>query len=267
MIKKVKYLILTLIGLWFLSLAIIYIAQHQIIFQPDKLDISHHFDLDTPYEEAFFSISGGDSINTIYIKSPKQPAKGVVLYLHGNADNLQRWAKYHKEITNRGYDFFAIDYRGYGKSSGHPTEQTLYEDARFFYDYLHKNRSAQDIIIYGRSLGTGIAAQLASTVPAKCLVLETPYSTIDCALARQVFLNKLPYSLDYQLQTLQYLPKITYPIFAFHGTADGVISYHCAQQIKPFLKETDKFITIEGGGHKDLATFELFQKGLDEALE
>lgn len=267
MLNKIKYLLFTFFGLWLISLAIIYFAQQRIIFQPDKLDVSYKFELDIAFQESFFSVSNGDSINTIYIKSPQQPSKGVVLYLHGNADNLQRWAKYHKDITSRGYDFFAFDYRGYGKSSGFPTEQALYKDARLVYNYLHKNRSAQEIIIYGRSLGTGVAAQLASTVPAKCLILETPYSTIDCALANHVFLKKLPYSLDCQLQTIGYLPKITYPIYAFHGTSDGVISYNCAKEIKPFLKENDRFITIEGGGHKDLSTFELFQKNLNDILD
>jgi uncharacterized protein len=265
--KIVGYFCFIFFGLWLVSLGVIYIAQHQIIFQPDSLSIDYKFELDVPFEEFFLKVAEGDSINVLFIKSTKQPSRGVVLYFHGNADNLQRWAKYHTALTNRGYDVCMADYRGYGKSSGYPTAQNLYADARLLYNYLHQNHSAQDIIIYGRSLGTGIAAQLASTVPAKCLILETPYSTIECALANHIFLNKLPYSLDNQFQTLSYLPKITYPIFAFHGTSDGVISYGCAKQIIPFLKKQDQFITIAGGSHKDLSRFQAFQEGLDMALE
>ena len=266
MIKKIKYGLASLTGLWLISMPVLFFAQNWIIFQPKKLALNYKFQFDTPFEERFFQVNGGDSINTIFIKSLQQPSKGVVLYFHGNADNLQRWANYHKDLTSRGYDFFVMDYRGYGKSSGKPSEQFLYEDARFFYDFLRKTYDSTQIVIYGRSLGTGIAAQLASQVSAKCLILETPYNNINCALAKHIFLNQLPYSLDCKLETERFLPIIKCPILAFHGTSDWVIPYACAKKIIPLLRKKDKFITIEGGGHKNLSQYSMFQENLDEIL-
>ncbi len=262
-----KYILAFLIGFWLLSMPVVFFAQRWIVFRPTKLAKNYVFQLDAPFEEKFFAVSNGDSLHTIFIKSPKQPSKGVVLYLHGNADNLQRWAQYHTELTSRGYDFFAMEYRGYGKSTGKPDDKTMHEDARMCYNYLHDSYNAPQIVIYGRSLGTGVAAQLAAQVPAKCLILETPYNNINCAIAKHIYLNRLPYNLDIDLQTEAYIPKISYPIYAFHGTNDQVISYACAKKIKPLLGVKDKFITIEGGGHKNLAHYPIFQEELNKMLE
>jgi uncharacterized protein len=266
MLRFLKRLPAYLLGLWVLSMLVIFLLQDAIIFQPTKLNLSDSLKIDISHQEFFLHVGEQDSVHSVFIKSPTQPSKGVILYLHGNADNLQRWAKNHHDFTTRGYDFFAIDYRGYGKSSGKPSESNLYEDARKAYDYLHKTYNAPQIIIYGRSLGTGVAAQLASQVPSKCLVLETPYNNIECAIAKQIFLDALPFNLRTKLQTEGHIPKISCPIYAFHGTTDGVVKYSCAIKIKKILPN-EHFITIDGGGHKNLNTFPLYQKKIDEILK
>ena len=266
MFTILKYTLLFIVGLWLLNLPLAMMAQNFLVFHPKKLVDNHLFKLDSPYEEFFFRVSGGDTINALLVKSPLQPSKGVVLYFHGNADNLERWANYHTDMTARGYDFFAMDYRGYGKSTGKPKEQHMYEDARFCYDFLQNKYPPEDIILYGRSLGTGIAAKLATEVTAKCLILETPYNSINFVIARHIFMHSLPFPLQFHFQTVGYLSAISYPILAMHGTADKIIPYSCAAAIIPHLRDKDRFITIPGGTHKNLSDFPAFQDALDELL-
>lgn len=262
-LRKALYVI---IGLWFLMLPIIFFAQRFIVFQPKPLAYDYKYEFNLPHQELFLPVSGGDTINALMIKCRQQPSRGVILYFHGNADNLARWGKYHEDLTSRGYDFFVIDYRGYGKSTGQPNEEKMYEDARLCYDYLHQSYDGQQIIIYGRSLGSGIAAELASRVPSRMVILETPYNNINCAIAKHILLNRLPYNLNYNFNTEQYIPKISAPIYVFHGTRDWVIPYACAKKIKPLLTSKDKFVTIIGGGHRNLNEFSEFGNSLDEML-
>lgn len=267
MLSLIKYLPVLLIGIWLFSLPVALMAQNFLVFHPKKLASNHVFKLDCPYEEFLFPLSAGDSINALLIKSPVQPSKGVVLYFHGNADNLQRWANYHVDMTSRGYDFFIMDYRGYGKSSGKPKEQHMYDDARFCYDFLLQHYAAADIILYGRSLGTGIAARLATEVSAKCLILETPYNTINFVIARHIFMKTLPFPLQFHFQTVGHFDAISYPILALHGTADKVIPYSCAAALIPHLREKDRFVTIPGGTHRNLSSYPAYQEALNELLK
>ena len=238
--------------------------QKKIIFQPAKLHLDHPFNFEEPFQEFFIPIEN-QKINALYFKTRKDK-KGVILYLHGNADNLDRWGNYASDFTQRGYDVLMIDYRGYGKSDGKVSEKNIYNDAEAAYEWLTKNSENQQIIIYGRSLGSAPASYLAARHQAKTLILETPFENMDC-----VDDNKLPL-MSYLFQTKvkfpndEYLQKVDFPIFIFHGTDDFIVPYDCAKSLEKLLKPGDKFITIEGGGHKNLNEFDLYNTQLDLIL-
>src|SRR6185295_5988752 len=92
--------------------------------------------------------------------------------------NLQRWGNYAEDMTQLGYEVVMMDYRGYGKSTGSPTEQFLYEDAALLYQWAVAKTGPVRIIIYGRSLGTPIASNLAASVQPEILILETPFDEL-----------------------------------------------------------------------------------------
>jgi alpha-beta hydrolase superfamily lysophospholipase len=261
-IKKTFYL---LISFYLLCIIVAYVFQEQFIFQGKSLPADYKFSFSLPHEEINLEAKDGAKINAIYIKTSKTP-KGVVLYFHGNADNLQRWANYHTDFTQRGYDFFAIDYRSYGKTKGRPNLENLYSDATLAYDFVEKKYPADSIIIYGRSLGTGIATQLATRKPARLLVLETPYNTIRSVMATRFIPLWMPFSLKYPLENVLSLPQVPIPVTIFHGTKDALIAYELAEKLRPVLTEKDTFITVPGGGHKNLTDFSEFQEGLDTFL-
>lgn len=240
--------------------------QKQLLFRPVPLDPGYQFRFGEPFEELFFEAKDGARINALFFKTPRH-SKGVVLYFHGNSGNLQRWGNFHHDFTSRGYDFLVIDYRGYGKSSGEIREAALYTDARMAYDWLLPRYKTEDIILYGRSLGTGIASQLASTVDCRMLILETPYDSIEGMIRTRFPLLRFPFITSFRFRNDEHILKVACPVHIFHGTDDEIVPYASALRLKPLLRAEHHFITIPGGMHKNLGKFEAFQEELGRILQ
>jgi len=244
----------------------LYFFYTNLIFQPVKLESDYSFSFDLSFEELFLKGENGHFINAIYFKT-NQTSKGVVLYLHGNADNLQRWASYHTDFTKRAYDILFIDYEGFGKSEGVPTEMALYSNAITAYEWLSQYYCEEDIVILGRSLGAAAATDLATKKACRFLVLETPFNSIRGAIEANLPFQYLPFDIDMKMNNDQKIPLIDCPIYIFHGTQDLIIPYRCASQLKPILKTKDEFITISNGGHKNLSEFDLYQEKMDQIFQ
>lgn len=256
-----------------LSLFTTYMLQDLFIFQPTKLDQDYQFAFDQPFEEHFIVVpsaqeSNGkeERINTLWFKS-KGPSKGLILYFHGNRGNLTRWGTYAQDLTIHGYDVLMIDYRGYGKSSGRPTEAGFYVDAELVLGWAQSKIQYTKLIIYGRSLGAAVASMLATKIQPDLLILETPFDEILGVIwdplqplarllpARNVFSNK------------DHLANVHCRKLIFHGTADRIVPLNSALGLKPFLGPLDEFIIIPEGGHRNLRTFPEYQLKLAEALD
>lgn len=270
MMPNIKYILIAIPAFWLLVTIFVYTFQKTLIFNGRTLPQDHLFKFKLPHEEITLTAKDGTKINAVYIKTNQitegKKSKGVVLYFHGNSSNLQWYGQYQRFFTSRGYDFFAIDYRGYGKSEGTPSDTNLYSDARMAYDFIKKNYATKDIIIYGKSLGTAIATRLASQVEAKMLLLETPYDQMRNVVASRVIPLWLPFPLKIPLENVLSLPKVEIPVVIFHGTKDEVIAYRLADRLRAKLKPNDTFITIEDAKHRDLEDFPEFQEGLDTFL-
>ena len=130
----------------------------------------------------------------------------------------------------------------------------------------HVQFSADSIIIYGKSMGTGIAAELASTTSCKRLILETPYYDFPAVIRHYLPIYPVRWMLHYQIPTYEYLQNVSAPITIFHGTSDMVVSYRNTNRLKPLLKTVDEVVTIEGGHHNDLYDFPLVVNKLDSLL-
>ncbi|MGZ5285696.1 MAG: alpha/beta hydrolase, partial [Flavisolibacter sp.] len=152
---------------------LLYLFQEKFMFHPKAVSKAYQYKFDQPFEEINASL---DNENVSIIKFPSAISKkGTALFFHGNMNNVEYYKKYPGFFTSRGYELWMIDYPGFGKSTGKRTEQTLYAQASLLYDLLPGNPADSNIIIYGKSIGTGLAAYLASQHPCKRLILETPY--------------------------------------------------------------------------------------------
>jgi hypothetical protein len=243
---------------------ILYSIQDMLLFHPIPLPKEHHFSFDQPFEELNIPI-GTDNLSLVKFHT-NQPRKGIVLFFHGNRYNVEHYKKYPALFLQHGYDLWMIDYPGFGKTTGVRSEQNIYNDALLTYELAQKEVHNDSIIIYGKSIGTGVAAQLASIKPAKQLILETPYYSID-ALAKHYFpiYPVLPMT-QYSFPIYDYLKKVTYPVTMFHGTKDEVIPYEEAQELSEENKQIE-LITIPGGKHNTLYGFALYQQKMDSLLK
>jgi hypothetical protein len=207
----------------------IYLTQEAHIFRHKTLPKDYTYSWEQPFKEYFIEVDKDVFLNALYF--PSKEKKGMIFYLHGRGGNLASpWGKVAKDFTGRGYDLFIFDYRGFGKSDGVIfNESTLLSDVESVYEFVTTNFSFDQIIFYGRSLGTGLAAYLASKHTPSKLLLESPYvSLLDIAIKTKPYLphwvTKL--ILKYPLRTDRWIHSVKCPIFVFHGTADTIIPHH-----------------------------------------
>jgi len=235
-----------------------YLFQDRFVFQSKSLPKNYSFTFDQPFEEHFIATGTSDTLNALLFRT-KQPAKGLILYFHGNADNLQRWGNYAVDFTSLGYDILVPDYRGYGKSTGTPNEIVLYSDAQVVLNWAQTTIPHSKLILYGRSLGSAVASHLATTANPDLLMLETPFDELNSAL--------YTFSSRYKFPAKEFLPKVTCKKVIIHGTSDWVVPLSSALRLKPLLKDGDQFVIIEGGSHNNLRDFDKYHKTLKEVLE
>ncbi len=247
------------------SSGLFYLFPEKFIFQPKMLALNHVFQFDQPFEEHFIKTSDGETLNALLFKSPS-PSKGFILYFHGNAGNLQRWGNYAIDFTKLGYDILMVEYRGYGKSTGTPSENDFYTDAQVLLDWAKANITFTRLIIYGRSLGTGVASHLAVKNTPYLLILETPFDELKGVINTPIRPLLSIFPARYNFPNAEYLPKIRCRKVIFHGTLDWVVPLSSAFRLKPLLNKEDRFFIIEGGGHRNLNKFKEFQIGLAEVL-
>ena len=236
--------------------------QKKLLFRPTVLPADHRFDFNEPWEEYFLDTPDGERLNALFFPTSVLPRRGVVLYFHGNRDNLQRWGAMHQDFTQLGYDFFVPDYRGYGKSSGDHEEARYLEDAELAYHWLRRAYPPEDIVLYGRSLGSAMASHLAARVPARMLILETPFDNIRGLLASYVRRQEPPFEPVFTFPNDENLQRTALPLLIFHGTRDRVVPFASASNLKKVLKPGDEFITLEGGSHHNLSQYPAYVEKL-----
>jgi hypothetical protein len=253
--------------LWGIGLLLTGPLQHWFIFRPKKLavDYAYHFTLSP--EEVWMDTPQGGRLNALWFKPRGTPSrKGVILFFHGNAGNLSRWGHLHHYFGRYGYDFFVYDYRGYGKSTGRRNQYLLYKDALTAYRTIACFYPSDQIILYGRSLGSAFATHVAASEAAKLLILETPfYSMKDLFYTYFPFLPRM-FAFRYPFPSHEYLGKVSIPTIIFQGTEDRIVPMRSARRLKGLLKPGDTFIAIPGGGHNNLQFYDIYNQKMEQLL-
>ena len=249
-------------------LALMYFAQRALMYFPDTARAAPA-DAGIPEAEEVV-LNTGDGENVIVWHVPARGERPVWIYFHGNGGSISYRIDRFRSLTAQGEGLVALSYRGYGGSSGRPTEAGLIADARAAYDFAVKLYPAERIVLWGESLGSGVAVALATERPIARIVLEAPFlSAADIAAGVYPYLPVRLLMKD-QFRSDLRVPKITVPILILHGDRDAVVPLPSGQLLYKLITSPKRFVRIAGGGHEDLGRFgavETARKFVDGTLE
>ncbi|MBL7741507.1 MAG: alpha/beta fold hydrolase [Chitinophagaceae bacterium] len=249
----------------------LYFLQEKFLFHPKKLPPDYKFSFSVPFKEINLAINNERNLSIVQFTVPDSVRKGIVLYFHGNRKNIERYAPFATNFTRNNYEVWMMDYPGFGKTTGKRTEQVMYDDAEQLYKMARGRTGKDSIIIYGKSIGTGVASWLASKKDCKRLILETPYYSIEALAKHYAFMYPVNRMTKYHFPIYQYFEKTEVPVTIFHGTNDETIPFFQAEMLMkvwdeiPSLKR--ELVAIEKGKHNNLNDFPAFHQKLDSLLQ
>lgn len=257
--------LLTGIGLFYAGFCVFfYFAQDYFFFRPERLPVHFKYRYPFPFEETHFEMEDGGQINGIHFRIPN--SKGVIFYMKGNSKSIKGWGKFARDFVGKGYDFFMFDYRGFGKSRGRRTEATIYNDLQHIYQWLHRQYPEEQIVLYGRSLGSGFATRMASWNKPKMLILDCPYFSFHYNIRRFVFFLPLKWLLRYQIRTDLFIKKVQCPVIILHGKKDRLIPFRQGAMLQAIRPDICRLIPIEKAGHNNMTNFPEYHDTLYDIL-
>jgi pimeloyl-ACP methyl ester carboxylesterase len=258
-------LLLYIAGAFVAILVIVYFFQERFIFKPEKLDQSFRFRYDVPFRELFFDTAPGVRLNALHFY--RDAPKGLILYLHGNSRSIKGWAKYARDFSRYGYDVVLVDYRGFGKSTGDRNEKQMLGDMQFIYTQLASQFNEHHIIVYGRSLGSGFAAKLASDNKPRYLILDAPYYNFTSVIQRFLPILPIKFLLRFKLRTDKWIRHINCHAYILHGTKDWLIPISHSERLQALNPSKITLIRIHGGRHNNLPSFPEYHNFVRDILQ
>jgi uncharacterized protein len=255
------YIIIGIAGLSILA----YFLQEKFIFKPEKLKKDFQFKYDAPFKEYFFDIMPGVSINGLHFY--RENPKGLILYFHGNTRSIKGWARYAKDFYRYDYDVVLLDYRGFGKSTGKRSEKDMLNDMQFVYNELQKKYTEDHLIVYGRSMGSGFAAKLASDNKPRYLILDAPYYSFRKVVERFLPILPVRFVLRFHLRTDKWMKDVKCHTYIIHGTKDWLIPIRHSEALQKINARMITLIRINGGGHNNLPTFDEYHNFVRDILK
>ena len=203
-----------------------------------------------PYEALSVETDDGERLAAWWIPHPS--AKADVVYFHGNGGNLSLWAPVLAGVQARGVNVLAVDYRGYGTSTGTPTEQGLYRDAAAVVRAHARLRApGRPVVYWGRSLGGAVAAYATTRARPDGLVLESTFAAKRAILRGHPVLRLLDTFAQYRFDTAGHLRGYDGPTLVIHATGDTVIPYAAGRELFERLGGDKQFLELPTGDHND----------------
>ena len=240
----------------------IYLRQESLLFHPEPLPATHRFDRGDDVHETVIAVPGANlSALELRLADPK----GVVFFLHGNAGNLESWFVNVDLYRRLNYDLVMLDYRGYGKSTGRiQSEAQLRADVRAVWSSVAARYMGKIKVIYGRSLGTALAAGLALEVQPDLTILVSPYYSM-VELASQHYPLAPVSLLRYPLNTAEDIARYRGPLILMHGELDTLISPSHSERLQTLAPQA-QLIRLPKAAHGDVHESEVYLQALISVL-
>jgi uncharacterized protein len=242
-------LILAVIGYGGL-LALMYVFQRALMYFPDTARVLPAQAGLPQAEEVTLTSSDGEKLIAWYV--PPRDSKPVVIYFQGNAEGLKARVGRFTWLTAGGTGLLALCYRGFGGSTGKPTEQGLILDARAAYDFVRTRYAAKRIVPFGESLGTGVAVALASEHEIGALILDAPYSSTADVGAAHYWFAPVRWLMKDTFHSDERIGRVAAPILMMHGEQDHIIPIGFAEKLFVLAREPKRMVRFPQGGHVNL---------------
>lgn len=233
--------------------ALMYVAQRSLMYFPDRQRTAPAAAGLPQAEEIALDTADGEKVLVWHI-APKGE-RPVVLYFQGNGGGLNLRADRFRALTADGTGLIALNYRGYGGSTGRPTEAGLIADAEAAYAFATSRYPAERIAPWGESLGSGVAVALASSHKVARVMLEAPFTSAVDVGARVYWFLPVGLLMKDQFRSDLRIPKVSVPVLILHGTGDTVVPFALGERLFALANEPKRLVRVEGGGHSNLDRF------------
>ncbi|HKJ66982.1 MAG TPA: alpha/beta fold hydrolase [bacterium] len=265
--KTIAIIVISLIALYFGLSILIYFFQRLMVYHPEKTLTRTPATVGIDFEDVTIRTGDGKRIHGWFL--PHESPRAVVLYLHGNAGNISDRVDSIRLLHALRLSVYIIDYRGYGKSTGNPTETGTYRDAEAAWNYLteHRKIPSDQISIYGRSLGGAVAIWLAAHYTPRALMVGSTFSNIR-DIARDLFpgfpaviLSRIRYNSE------KHIRQVQCPVLIMHSREDDLIPFRHGKNLYEAAHEPKSFLELRGGhGESIFVSRKEYMEGIERFL-
>lgn len=242
-------LLMLLVVAYLAMVLLVYSFQSRLVYFPEAVQQIRNTPqaIGLDYTSVNIATSDDETLHGWWVSAPD--AKGTVLFFHGNAGNISHRLDYLTMFKRLGYNTLLFDYRGYGQSSGTPSESGTYLDAQAAWRYLVETQriAPAQIVLFGESLGGAVAAWLAAREKPGMLVLASTFTSVPDLAAEIYPFLPVRWINRFQYNTLESLHSVTCPVFIAHSPQDEIIPFEHSQQLLQAAPEPKQFLTLEGG--------------------
>ena len=245
-----KWLIILAILAYGGVLALMYVFQRSLMYFPDRSRTPPAAAGLPQAEEVTLKSADGESLIAWFV--PPQGDKPLIIYFHGNGGALNLRADRFRWLTRDGFGLLGLSYRGYGGSTGSPTETGMLLDAAAAYDFAAARFPAQRIVLWGESLGTGVAVALAAERPIAGLILDAPFtSTADIGASAYPFIPVRLFIKD-SFRSDERIGGVKAPLLVLHGEMDSIVPVRFGEKLFALANEPKQMVRFPSGGHVNL---------------
>ena len=252
--NALKWLLIVVSVAYACALAVLFFVQRSFLFPIPTAERTTPQAAGYPEaEEHVLTTADGEKVIVWHL--PAKPGHPVILYLHGNGDYLAGFFGRFRDIIADGAGVVALSYRGYAGSSGQPSERGLLQDAAAAYAFTTARYGSDRIVVWGFSLGTGVAVAIAAEQPVGKLILEAPYTSIaDVAASAFPIFPVRPVIKD-PFHSDRRIARVNAPLLVMHGVRDATIPIAFGERLFALAHEPKQFAMFPNGGHDDLDTY------------